>query len=126
MASETISVDPVELVAAMLRRRGGARSCVDLASGEVHRSVEECDPEEDDRKLDDPSRYAPIDPLDAAEVAAFWARVDRPEFQGATGLYQPLSGATGEARARLLEVVRDVARGWLSARGLAAELRARD
>ncbi len=126
-APETgLTVDPVELVAALLRRRGGARSCVDRSSGEVHRSVDECDPEEDDRKLDDPSRYAAIEPLDAQGVEAFWLRVGRDELRGATGLYQPLSMAAGEVRARLLEVVREVATEWLRARRIEASLRNRE
>lgn len=116
----TPTVDPVELVAALLRRRGGARSCVDRRTGEVHRSVDECDPEEDDRKLDDPARYAPIDPYDAEGVAAFWARVGLDEFRAASGLYQPLSMARGAARVRMLAVVREVAAEWLSARSIEA------
>jgi hypothetical protein len=122
----TPTVDPVELVAALLRRRGGARSCVDLRTGEVHRSVDECDPEEDDRKLDDLSRYAPIDPLDADGVGAFWARVGIDELRGASGLYQPLSVARGETRARLLSVVREVAAEWLAARRIEASVGQRD
>jgi hypothetical protein len=122
----TPSVDPVELVAALLRRRGGARSCVDRRTGEVHRSVDECDPEEDDRKLDDPARYAPIDPYDADGVSAFWARVGLAEFRAASGLYQPLSVARGEARARLLAVVGEVASEWLAARRIEAAVGQRE
>jgi hypothetical protein len=118
----TPTVDAVELVAALLRRRGGARSCVDLRTGEVHRSVDECDPDEDDRKLDDLARYAPIDPLDADGVGAFWARVGLDELRGSSGLYQPLSVARGEVRARLLSVVHEVAAEWLAARRIDASV----
>jgi hypothetical protein len=125
-AESGLTVDPVELVAALLRRRGGARSCVDRVTGDVHRSVDECDPEEDDRKLDDPSRYAAIEPFDATGVQAFWARVDREELRGATGLYAPLSASHGEVRARLLSVVGQVASEWLAARRIEAALRPRE
>jgi hypothetical protein len=117
------TVDPVELVAALLQRRG-ARPCVDLRTGEVHRPIEECDPDEDDRKFEDRARYAPIDPLEADSVAAFWERVGIDP--GAGGLYQPLSAACGPDRARLLEIVREVATEWLAARGIDATVRRRE
>ena len=117
-------VDPVELVAALLRRRGGARSCVDRVTGDVHRPVDECDPDEDDHRLDDAGRFLAIEPLSADEIRAFW---DRAGFtEPASGLYEPLARLQGEARTRLLTEVAALASRWLEARGLGARLRPRE
>ena len=126
MSPPPVEVDPVELVAALLRRDRGMRCALDRRSGEVHRSIDECDPEEDDRRFDDLGRYAPIDALGPEASRAFWERVAIARFSGASGLYQPLSDASSEERARLLEVVRDVTREWLADRAIEASLRARE
>lgn len=126
MSPLPVAVDPVELVAALLRRDRGMRCALDRASGEVHRSIDECDPEEDDRRFDDAARYAPIDAIGPDANRAFWRRVAIPRFGEASGLYQPLAGAGPDERARLLAVVREVAAGWLAERGIVATLRERE
>ncbi len=125
MSPSPVEVDPVELVSALLRRDRGMRCALDRRSGEVHRSIDECDPEEDDRRFDDQERYAPIDALGPDATRVFWERVAIARFSGASGLYQPLSDAGPDERARLLEVVREVARQWLADRDIDASLRAR-
>jgi len=126
MSPSPLEVDPVELIAALLRRDRGMRCALDRASGDVHRSIDECDPEEDDRRFDDLERYAAVDALGPEGTRAFWERVAIARFRGASGLYQPLSDASAEERARLLEVVREVAREWLADRDITASLRARE
>jgi len=125
MSSSLVEVDPVELVSALLRRDRGMRCALDRRSGEVHRSIDECDPEEDDRRFDDQERYAPIDALGPDATRAFWETVAIARFSGASGLYQPLSDAGPDERVRLLEAVRAAARQWLADRDIEASLRAR-
>lgn len=120
-----VTVDPIELCAALLRADATSWACLDRRSGEVHRSVAECDPEEDDRRFDDRARFLVIPALDASAVIAFWEGAGVAEAPAA-GLYAPLAARVGDARARLLGSVSALARAWLEARGVVARLRSRD
>jgi hypothetical protein len=118
-----VDVDALQLMAALLRVDPGAPSFLDLASGEILRVVAECDPEEEPRRLDDPTRFVPIRAFTAEQAAAFWSRAAPacPEG-GVGGLYQALASAGGGLPALLL-AVRSAAEVWLAEQGLSARAR---
>lgn len=114
------NIDPLALAAALLRFGSASRCVLDVQSGEVHRLAFDCDPEEDDTRFDDMSRFLEVEPLSDAAVDRFWteARVPRPR----SGFALALAEMEPDARARLVAAARALAREWLARRGVAARL----
>ncbi|GAB4206901.1 MAG: hypothetical protein OHK0013_23970 [Sandaracinaceae bacterium] len=118
-----MDVDPVSLVAALLRVDPATPCFLDLASGEVLRTVGECDPEEDARHLDVPDRFVPIRAFTPAEAEAFWGRAaPMRSAAGASGLYVAIAEA-GPRREALLAEVWATAESWLLRQGVPARAR---
>jgi hypothetical protein len=123
-----VDVDAVELVTALLRGDPRAICVLDRRTGEIHRVVGECDPEEEPRRFaDEPERFVPIRAFEPHEAAAFWGRASpsgsRQPVTGSArgasaGLYRSLASLEGDARSAVLEAARDAASRWLVEQGI--------